>query len=56
MELFSKDFVPELNTNNLVNSPSFLTITHMTLSAKWFRCYRILVIDVAAKFCIRTEQ
>jgi hypothetical protein len=51
MELFSKDYVPELNTKNLDNSPSFLTITHMTLSAKWFRCYRILTIDVAAEFC-----
>jgi hypothetical protein len=32
MELFLKDFVLELNTKNLGNSPSFLTITHMTLS------------------------
>jgi hypothetical protein len=29
MELFTKDSVPELNTKNLGNSPSFLTITHM---------------------------
>jgi hypothetical protein len=55
MELFPKDFVPELNTKNLGNSPSFLTISHMTLSAKRFRCYRILTIDVAAEFCFWTE-
>jgi hypothetical protein len=55
-ELFPKDFVPELNTKNLGNSPSFLTIKHMTLSAKWFRSYGILTIDVAAEFCTWTEQ
>jgi hypothetical protein len=38
------------------NSLSFLTITHTTLSAKQFRSYGILTIDVAAEFCIRTEQ
>jgi hypothetical protein len=38
------------------NSPSFLIITHMTLSASWFRSYGILMIDVAAEFCIRTEH
>jgi hypothetical protein len=32
MELFPKDFVLELNTKNMSNSPSFLTITHTTLS------------------------
>jgi hypothetical protein len=31
MELFPKEFVPELNTKNLGNSTSFQTITHMTL-------------------------
>jgi hypothetical protein len=56
MELFSKDSVPELNTKNLANSPSFLTITHITLSAKWFRSYGILMIDVAAELCFWTEQ
>jgi hypothetical protein len=55
-ELFPKDFVPELNTKNLYNSPSFLTITHTTLSASRFRSYEILTIDVAAEFCIRAEQ
>jgi hypothetical protein len=40
MELFPKDSVPELTTKNLGNSPSFLTNTDMTLSAKRFRCYR----------------
>jgi hypothetical protein len=55
MELFLKDFVLELNTKHLDNSPSFLTITHTTLSAKWLRSYRILMIDIAAEFCIRTE-
>jgi hypothetical protein len=54
--VFPKEFVPELNTKNLGNSTRFLTITHMTLSVKWFRKYRILMIDVAAVFCFWTEQ
>jgi hypothetical protein len=54
--LFLNDFVPELNTKNLGNSTRFLTITHMTLSVRWFRYYRILTIDVAAEFCTWTEQ
>jgi hypothetical protein len=56
MELFRKDFVPELNTKNLNSSPNFLTMTHMTLSTSKFRSYGILTIDVAAKFYICTEQ
>jgi hypothetical protein len=56
MELFPKEFVLELNTKNLGNSTIFLTITHMTLSAKRFRKYGILTIDVTAKFCSWTEQ
>jgi hypothetical protein len=56
MQLFLKDFVPELNTKNLGNSPSFLTITYTTLSASRFGCYGILMIDIAAEFCIQTEQ
>jgi hypothetical protein len=50
------DSVPELNTKNLGNSLTFLTITHMTLSAKRFRSYGILMIDIAAEFCFWTEQ
>jgi hypothetical protein len=49
--MFPREFVLELNTKNLDNSPSFLTIMHTTLSAKQFRCYRILSIDIAAEFC-----
>jgi hypothetical protein len=56
MELFSEEFVLELNTKNLGNSTSFLTITHTTLSAKWFRKSRILTIGVTAVFCFWTEQ
>jgi hypothetical protein len=56
MELFPKKFVPELNTKNLENSPSFLTITHTTLSSRRIKSYEILTIDVAAEFCIQTEQ
>jgi hypothetical protein len=56
MELFPKEFVPELNTKNLGNSTSFLTITHTTLSAKRFRKYGILMVDVAAVFCFWTKQ
>jgi hypothetical protein len=56
MEMFPKDSVPELNTKNLGNSLSFLTSSHMTMSAKWFRCYGILMIDVAAEFYFWTEQ
>jgi hypothetical protein len=55
-ELFPKDSVLELNTKNMGNSPSFLTITHTTLSARQFRSYEILTIDVAAEFCTWTEQ
>jgi hypothetical protein len=56
MELVPKDFVQEFNTKNLGNSPSFLTITHTTLSANRFWSYGILTINVAAEFCIQTEQ
>jgi hypothetical protein len=56
MELFPKDSVLELNTKKLGNSPSFLTITHTTLSAKRFRSYGILTIVFAAEFCFWTEQ
>jgi hypothetical protein len=56
MELFPKEFVLELSTKNLANSTRFLTITHMTLSAKQFRKYGILTIDVAAEFCSWAEQ
>jgi hypothetical protein len=56
MKLFPKDYIPELNTKKLDNSPRFLTITHMTMSAKQFRCYRILTINVAAEFCFWIEH
>jgi hypothetical protein len=56
MELFLKDFVLELNTKKLGNSPSFLTITHMTMSPRWFRSCGILMIDITAEFCTWTEQ
>jgi hypothetical protein len=38
------------------NSATILTVTHTTLSAKRFRKYRILTINVAAVFCFWTEQ
>jgi hypothetical protein len=50
MELFLKDSVPDLATKKLGNSHSFLTITRMTLSAKRFRRYKILTIDIADEF------
>jgi hypothetical protein len=56
MDLFPREFVLELNTKNLDDSPRVLIITHMTLSAKWFRSYRISSIDVAAEFYLWTEQ
>jgi hypothetical protein len=56
MELFQKEFVPELNTKNLENSTSFLTITHTPLSTKRFRKYKNLTIDITAAFCSRTDQ
>jgi hypothetical protein len=31
--LFQSNFVPELNTKNLGNSPRFLSITYTTMSA-----------------------
>jgi hypothetical protein len=55
-ELLLKNFVLVLNIKNLGNSTSFLTITHMTMSAKWFISYGILNIDVAAEFCSWIEQ
>jgi hypothetical protein len=56
MELFSYNSVRELNTKNMGNSPSFLSVTHMILSTKRFRSYRILKIDFAADFCFWAEQ
>jgi hypothetical protein len=56
MELFPKEFVPELNTKNLGNSASFLTTKQTTPSAKWFRENGILTIDVAAEFSPWTKQ
>jgi hypothetical protein len=50
--MFPIDSVLELNTKNLGNSPSFLTITHMTLSTKRFETYDILKFDFAAEFCL----
>jgi hypothetical protein len=37
------------------NSTSFLSVTHMTMSAKWFRSYEILKIDFIADICFWTE-
>jgi hypothetical protein len=54
--LFGYDSVPELNTKNIGNSINFLSATHKTLSAKWFRSYEILKIDIAVDFCFWTEQ
>jgi hypothetical protein len=44
-----------LITKDLGNYYSFLTITHTTLSAKQFRSYEILTIDVAAEFSFWTK-
>jgi hypothetical protein len=49
-EQFCYGTVLEPNTKKLCNSPSFLTHTHTTLSAKWFGNYRILAINVADEF------
>jgi hypothetical protein len=56
MELFSYNSVWELNTKNMGNSPSFLSVTHMILSAKRFRSYRSSKIDFAADLCFWAEQ
>jgi hypothetical protein len=56
MELFPKEFVLELNTTNMGNSTIFLTITHTTLLATWFRKHGISTIDIDAEFCSWTEQ
>jgi hypothetical protein len=55
MGLFGYDSVPEMNWKNMGNSPRFLSVTHTTLPAQWFRSYRILKIDFAADFCFWTE-
>jgi hypothetical protein len=51
MGLFGYDSVPELNTKNLSNSPNILSVTHLTVSAKWFRSYGISKINFAVEFC-----
>jgi hypothetical protein len=56
MGLFGYNCVLELNTKNMGNSPSFLSVTHTILSTKWFRGNRILKIDFAADFCFWAEQ
>jgi hypothetical protein len=48
-ELFGYNSVRELNTKNMSNSPSFLSVTHTILSAKQFRSYRILRIGKLLK-------
>jgi hypothetical protein len=55
MGLYGYNPVSELNTKNMDNSPSFLSITHTILSTKRFRCYRILKIDFTVDFCFWTE-
>jgi hypothetical protein len=54
--LFGCNSVLELNTKNMGNSPSFLSVTHMIQSVKRFRSYRILKINFAADFCFWAEQ
>jgi hypothetical protein len=56
MGLFSYNSIPELNTKDMGNSPSFLSITHMIISTKQFRSYIISKIDFAADFCFWVEQ
>jgi hypothetical protein len=56
MGLFRHDSVPEITTKNLGNSPSFLPVTHTTLSTKWFRSYGISKIDFEAESCFWTKQ
>jgi hypothetical protein len=48
---FGYDSVLELSTKNMDNSPNFLSVTHMTLSAKRFRSYGISKINFTAEFC-----
>jgi hypothetical protein len=48
--------VLELNTKKMGNSPTFPNHTHMTLPAKGFGNYKILMINVAAEFWLFTEQ
>jgi hypothetical protein len=52
---FGYNSVTEMNTKNMGNSPSFLSVTHTILSTKRFRSYRILKINFAADFCFWTE-
>jgi hypothetical protein len=56
MGLFSYNSILELNTKDMGNSPSFLSITHMIISKKQFRSYIISKIDFAADFCFWVEQ
>jgi hypothetical protein len=54
--LFGYNSVWKLNSKNMGNSPSFLSVTHTILSAKRFRSYRILKIDFTANFCFWVKQ
>jgi hypothetical protein len=56
MGLFRYDSALELTTKKLGNSPCILSVTHMTLSAKWFRSDGISNINFAAELCFWTEQ
>jgi hypothetical protein len=48
---FGYNSVLELNTKNMGNYRSFLSVTLTILSVKRFRSYRISKIDFAADFC-----
>jgi hypothetical protein len=54
--LFGYNSVRELNNKNMGNPPSFLSVTHMILSTKRFRSYRISKINFVADFCFWTDQ
>jgi hypothetical protein len=56
MGLFSYNSVPELKTKDMGNSPSFLSVTHMILSTKQCRSYRMSKINFVADFCFWAEQ
>jgi hypothetical protein len=51
MRLFGYYSVLELNTRNLDNSLSFLSVTQITLFIEWFRSYGILKINLVAEPC-----
>jgi hypothetical protein len=56
MELFRKEFVPELNTKTWATLPAFSPLLIRLCPLNGLERYGILMIDVATVFCFWIEQ